>query len=100
MEIASIPHGHHTTTFNGNISAVVVTLDGISRSCDLSGLDWLDGSQHIGVSTAVRRGNPVCTLENMDDTVMMSDIFAQMPGNQCVYMSDQRGQSGMVCSQP
>ena len=101
VDIATIPHGKRSANFRGrgDISAIIVTVNGISRSCDLQGLDWLDGADDIGVTTSMRGGEPRCTLEDMSETVMSGDIFAQMPGNRCVYMSDQRGQSGMVCEQ-
>lgn len=100
VEIAAIPHGKRSANFRGrgDISAIVVTVNGISRSCNLQGLDWLASAEDIGVTTSMRRGGePRCTLEDMGETVMSGDIFAQMPGNRCQYRTNQKGQSGMVC---
>jgi len=82
---------------SGMIGAVNVTVGGVTRSCDLDGLTWLDSAAQIGVSTRVRDGEPLCTLENMDTTVSTPDIFAQSAGGRCVYMTNQRGTSGLVC---
>jgi hypothetical protein len=99
VDIATIYNGERNVTFRGrgDISAIVFSIDGVSRSCDLTGLDWLDNSTHIGMSTAMQNGEPVCTLEDLTESFITQDIFAQMPGGRCVYMSDQRGRSGMVC---
>lgn len=97
VDIASIPHGQRNANFNGQIAAIVFTVNGIARTCNLDGLDWLDEATHIGLSTAIRRGEPVCTLEDLDYAITTNDIFAQTQGNRCVYMSNQRGHSGMIC---
>lgn len=99
VNLATVPHGQRDVTFKGrgDISVIVFTVNGIARRCNLTGLQWLDHSSHIGITTRMRRGEPVCTLEDLSETVMTQDIHAQMPGNRCVYMTDQRGQSGMIC---
>jgi hypothetical protein len=98
-DIATLPHGQRNATFRGrgDIGAIVFTVDGIARRCDLAGLDWLDNTTHIGMHTSTRYREPTCTLEDLTETVATPDIAAQLQGNRCVYMSDQRGQSGMVC---
>ena len=98
VELAVLSPGTANTVLRaGMIGAVNVTLGGETRSCNLANLDWLDTATHIGVSTRLRNGVPVCTLENMGSTVSTPDIFSQTAGERCVYMTDQRGTSGLVC---
>jgi hypothetical protein len=100
QEIAGLRNGARNGDFTGrgDISAIIFTINNESRTCDLNGLDWLQSSEHIGMSTKIQNGEPVCTLEDMTETVSTPDIFGSAMGQRCVYMSDQRGTSGFVCN--
>lgn len=87
----------HTILRGGNIGAIMVTLNGVTRRCDLNGLDWLKTSKDIGVAASMRGGEPVCTLRDLTQQNASPDILASARGGQCMYMSDQRGHSGLRC---
>jgi hypothetical protein len=82
-----------------DIGAVVVTLDGESRTCDMApSLEWIDTATHIGVSVQTKNGSPTCTLNDMSTGISMPDVWGTVPGQRCVYVTDQRGHSGLQCS--
>jgi hypothetical protein len=99
QEIAGLHNGARNVDFTGrgDISAIIFTINNESRTCDLSEF-WLQSSEHIGMSTKIQNGEPVCTLEDLTETVSTPDIFGSAMGQRCVYMSDQRGTSGFVCN--
>ena len=99
-EIALLRNGLRNVDFSGrgDISAIIFTVNNKTRACDLNGLDWLQSSEHIGMSTKIRDGEPLCTLEDMSEATHTPDIFGSSVGQRCVYMTDQRGAAGFVCN--
>ena len=82
-----------------DIGAVLVTLDGVTRTCDMApALEWIDAASHIGVSATVKNGIPVCTLSDMNAGVTTADVWGLLPGQRCVYVTDQKGHAGLECT--
>jgi hypothetical protein len=99
--IANLRNGARNGYFTGrgDISAVIFTVNNETRACDLSETtEWLQSSEHIGLRTKILHGAPTCTLENLDESTQSADIFGTAAGNRCVYMTDQRGDSGFICN--
>lgn len=91
--------GQRSKSFStrGMIGDIRVTVHGETRSCNLMGHGWLDITDNIGISTRMRGREPVCSLQDVSTTLTSPDISAQLRGNRCQYMTDQRGNSGLVC---
>ena len=99
--LASLTPGMRTSKIRGHadIDGVVVAVNGVSRSCDLApSLEWLDTTSHIGITASIKNGAPVCSLGDMDAGVSMPDVWGTVPGQRCVYVTDQRGTSGLECN--
>lgn len=94
VRLVSMDRNTRSAKLTGAIGAIVVSVGGMVRTCDLSGVE---SSEHIGLHVDVRGGEPLCTLEDVSSTMVAPDLFASTPGRRCKYMSDQRGNSGLVC---
>lgn len=81
----------------GTIGDIRVTVQGETRSCNLMGHGWLDITDNIGITTRMRGREPVCSLEDVSTTRTPPDISAQLQGNRCQYMTNPRGEGGLVC---
>lgn len=73
----------------GDVAAVLVTINGTERACDIApALEWIDNATHIAVTVSPEG---VCTLSNASP-----DIRSAYDAS-CSYMSDHRGNTGLVC---
>jgi hypothetical protein len=98
--IAELARGARKTEMRGrgDIAAVLVTINGQERVCDMApALEWIDAATHIGVSTTTTKGGPTCTLIDMSAGVSVPDMRGALPGQRCVYVTDQKGNSGLEC---
>ena len=82
----------------GDIASILVTVEGQERTCDMApALEWIDTATHIGLTTSGKKGIPSCTLSDMSAGVNVPDVWGVSMGRRCVYVSDQRGTSGLEC---